>query len=206
MKVQSFIFTNDSLIRTALKRYFAKIYKEYTDVKIIEELGIIHGAVRVDMAVVNGTIHGYELKSDLDTLRRLPEQMKIYNAVLDRITLVVGRNHLYEAIKFIPDWWGIMIAKIINTSGTVTLYNIREAEENPQQDCAAVATLLWREEALNILEGMNKAEGVRSKTKKVIYERLAEVLDVKALRAKVSEILCSRSSWRSEIQYMPSDG
>jgi hypothetical protein len=197
-------FTSDKLIRAALRNDLEDTHKNELRVKIIEELGIAHGAARVDIAVVGGVIHGYELKSDLDTLCRLPEQMRIFNAVLDQITLVVGKNHLYKAINMVPDWWGIMIAKIADSSGVISFYNIREADENPEQDSAAIASLLWREEALNILEEMGSAKGVRSKARRLIYERLAMVLDHKTLRAKVRERLLTRVNWRSDLQCMPS--
>jgi hypothetical protein len=176
-----------------------KRYREDPDAKIIEELGLAHGAARVDIAVVNGVLHGYELKSDLDTLYRLPEQMRIYNSVFDRITLVVGKSHLHEAIKLIPDWWGITIAKSINTAGEINFSNIRATEDNPLRSSMAIASLLWREEALNILEQLNKARGVRSKTRTVIYERLVEVLDQETLRNEVRRYLRARVNWRSGL-------
>lgn len=206
MNTPNFIFTNDKVIRVALRRNLENELKGSTDFRVIEELGITHGAARVDMAVVNGVIHGYELKSDLDSLNRLPDQMRIYNSVLDQVTLVVGKNHLHEAIKIVPEWWGITIAKIVKPNGTVSFYQIREAERNPNQDRIAFASLLWRDEALNILEERGQAQGVRSKTRKVIYERLTEVLDHKTLGAKVRERLCARVNWRSDLQYTPSGG
>lgn len=198
----AFIFTNDKLIRSALKKNLENIYSKDLHAKIIEELGITHGAARVDIAVVNGILHGYELKSDLDTLYRLSEQIRIYNSVLDKITLVVGKNHLHEAVKIIPDWWGIIIAKIVNSSDVVSFYNIREASDNPLRDSVAIAKLLWRVEALNILEKNGQAKGVRSKPRKEIYERLAMVLDQDTLRTAVREHLLSRVNWRFEKRYM----
>lgn len=201
-----FILTNDKLIRDALKESFEKIHKDDSDSKIIEELGIAHGLVRIDIVVINNMLHGYELKSDMDNLERLPGQMEVYNKVFDKITLVVGKNHLYEAIKVVPEWWGITIAKISAPCEKVVFYNIREAEKNPNQDSHAVASLLWRDEALNILERMGEANGIRSKTRKVIYKRLAEVLDKQSLMAEVREHLCARLNWRSDPQYMPNGG
>jgi hypothetical protein len=128
--------------------------------------------------------------------------MKIYNSVLDQITLVVGKNHLYEAIKIIPDWWGVMVAKNAEPEKTVTLCTIRKATQNPNQDNIAVAALLWRDEAISILEEKGKAQGVRSKARKIIYERLVEVMDERSLKAKVREYLCTRVNWRSELQYI----
>lgn len=200
-----FILTNDRIIRNALKKKLEGSLKKDPDAKIIEELGITHGAARVDIAVVNGTIHGYELKSDMDTLDRLPEQMEIYNSVLDQVTLVAGKSHIYEAIKIIPDWWGITMARVVNSNGTISFYKIREAEKNPNQESIAVASLLWKKEALNILEERGKARGMRSKTRNVIYRRLAEALDHQTLREKVVQRLCARVNWRADIPYILSD-
>ncbi len=203
---QHFVLTDDKIIRAGLKRNLEKVHRGEADTKIIEELGITHGEARIDIAVVNGVLHGYELKSDMDTLIRLPNQIKIYNSVLDKVTLVVGRNHLHEAIKIVPEWWGITVAKITNEDQYISFYNIREAEQNPTPDNISIAALLWRNEALKILEDVNKAKGIRSKTRKVIYERLAEVLDQQSLGQKVRECLRTRVNWRSGAQYTPSGG
>ena len=77
---------------------------------ILNELGLRHGRCRVDVAVVNGSVHGNELKSDRDTLDRLSFQVQTYGKVLDRATLVVGERHAEKAIAMLPDWWGIKVA------------------------------------------------------------------------------------------------
>jgi hypothetical protein len=195
-----FVLTNDRMIRTGLKKQLEKIYKKEANTKIIEELGITHGEARIDIAVVNGVIHGYELKSDLDTLTRLPNQIKIYNSVLDRVTLVVGKNHLHEAIKIVPEWWGVTVAKLVVGDKNISFYNIREAEQNPRPDSVSVAALLWRDEALKILEDINEAAGVRSKTRKVIYQRLTDTLDSQTLGQRVRECLRTRANWRSGLR------
>jgi hypothetical protein len=97
----------DIHIRTALKSKLLSHYAKDPSTLIVDELGLRHGAARVDVAVINGVIHGFELKSDCDTLKRLPSQIKVYNSVLDRITLVVGNRHLKDSINLVPKWWGI---------------------------------------------------------------------------------------------------
>lgn len=193
----NFAPTSDRLIRTALKKHLTVIHRGDIGTRIIEEFGVTHGAARVDIAVVNGSIHGFELKSDIDTLYRLPEQMLFYNSVFDRITLVVGKTHLYEAFKIIPEWWGVIIAKAVNRA-TVRFLNIREADENPARDSVSIASLLWRQEALDILEKRNQTKGIRSKPRRTIYERLANVLDQDTLRTEVRGCLFARGDWRSE--------
>ena len=137
----------------------------------------------------------------MDTLRRLPEQITIYNTVLDKVTLVVGKNHLIDAIKLVPDWWGITVAKTVSEDAKMTFYNIREAEQNPDQDNVSIAALLWRNEALKILDEIGFSYGVRSKTRAQIYERLAKSLDGETLKRKVREYLRARANWRSDLQY-----
>lgn len=198
IKDSNFTSTTDKLIRASLIDELYTSHKNDPNLRIIEELGITHGAARVDIAVVNGMIHGYELKSDLDTLYRLPEQIRIYNSVLDQITLVVGKNHLLDAIKMVPEWWGVVMAKIIDSQNTITFSTIRESDKNPKQDSVSIARLLWREEALEILEKIGKADGVRSKPRSFIYERLALSLNQMDLRKEVRKCLYTRTNWRSE--------
>lgn len=193
--ISTAIQTNDAIIRRALKKELADIHAHDRKLRIIEELCIGQGAARIDIAVVNGVLHGYEIKSDRDTLLRLPEQMHIYNAVFEKITLVVGKSHLYDAINIVPDWWGIKIAKI-DSNESVVFNVIRETKNNPAQDCKLLATLLWRHEALNILEKTGEARGVRSKSRTDIYERLAQVFDPPTLGEKVREAIFFRKDWR----------
>lgn len=204
------ISTNDRIIRMALRTILEKVLEKYNlennyPAKIFEEFGIRHGIARIDMAVINGAIHGYEIKSDQDTLERLPEQMNEYNTVFDKLTLVVGRRHLYNAINIIPDWWGVMVAKI-GVNKKIIFYTIREADNNPEQLGASLAQLLWREEALKILSEQNKALGFRSKPRDLIYKRLASVLDTETLKKQVKyTLLVSRKNWRSDMQLVPND-
>lgn len=188
--------TNDKIIRDALKESLKKLHSDDPKLIIVEELGIMHGAARVDIAVINGTLHGYEIKSDQDTLLRLPNQMDIYNAVFGQITLVVGKSHLYDAINIIPDWWGITIAKI-DVDESIIFQSIREPTNNKQQDNISIARLLWRSEALDILEKAGQSQGFRSKPRGAIYEKLSTVFDQQVLEREVREALFSRKDWRS---------
>lgn len=194
--------TNDKIIRTAYCKILEKDLQDYRkqnghSAEIFEELGVRHGTARIDIAVINGIMHGYEIKSDKDTLQRLPEQMVEYNDVFDKITIIVGKNHLYEAIKIIPDWWGITVAKI-DSSNRIVFHTIREAEKNKHQKGISIARLLWREEALSILENRNDAKGIRSKQREIVYDRLAKTLDLDTLKNHVRDaLLVSREGWRS---------
>ena len=196
--------TNDAIIRAALKRYLENRHAQDDKVRIIDELGISHGASRIDIAVVNGIMHGYEIKSDQDTLQRLPEQIEIFNAVFDKMTLIVGKSHLYGAVNMIPDWWGIVVAK--NTNGHIAFNRIREDDFNHGQNSLSIARLLWREEALRILEDAGEAKGLYSKPKDFLYQRLSAVLDLHALGEKVRETIFIRTGWRPDAPLILNGG
>jgi len=204
-KNNNIISTNDIIIRSALKEELTNRHKQDKKVRIIEELGVQHGTARVDIAIVNGIMHGYEIKSDQDTLQRLPEQINVFNSVFDKMTLVVGKNHLYQAINIVPEWWGIIIAKIDN-DGSVIFNIIRGEEFNKNQDSVSVARFLWREEALRILEKNNEANGFYSKPRNLIYEKLATVLDQKTLNKEVRETLFVRTDWRPDAPLILNGG
>ena len=187
----------DCQIRKALKHGLQARYSGDGKTVIIEELGLRHGAARVDVAVVNGLLHGFEIKSDKDTLRRLPDQAKTYGSVLDRVTLVVGHRHFGEATQIVPTWWGIQVASM-GPDGGICISNVRVPLDNPCPSPVAVAKLLWRDEALALLEELGKADGVRSKPRAAIYARLAEVCVLDQIRAKVRQQLRTRTGWRSD--------
>ncbi|MCK5475452.1 MAG: sce7726 family protein [Candidatus Pacebacteria bacterium] len=191
------ISTNDIMIRSVLREILKKRHLNDRRVRIIEEMGVQHGNARIDIAVVNGIMHGYEIKSDQDTLQRLPNQIEIYNSVFNKITLVVGKSHLYDTIKMAPSWWGIILAKI-NTNGSVMFNRIREEEYNKDQDRVSVARLLWKEEALILLEEINEAKGMYSKPRDVIYQKLSTVFDQQTLGNKVREKIFFRVNWRPD--------
>lgn len=186
----------DIHIRKALKQQVLQRYIKDNNAIIVDELGVRHGAARIDIAVINGIIHGYELKSDFDTLIRLPNQSGYYNSVFDRMTLVVGKKHLSDAIKIIPIWWGVKLVEKGVRGGT-QFTSIRRPTNNPYQDILSLAKLLWREEALTLLEEIGKAEGFRSKTRSVLYLRLAEVADRETIHPWVLRCLKSRKSLQS---------
>lgn len=194
------VSTNDKIIRCALREVLKKRHAKDKELRIIDELGVQHGSVRVDIAVINGIMHGYEIKSDRDTLMRLPEQILAYSAIFDQVTLVVGSKHFIDAFKMIPDWWGVETAHV-DESGSIYFNQIRKSKNNPEQDNIAIARLLWRSEALGKLETLGKADGVRSKPREVVYERLATSIKLKPLKQYVRSVLCSsRPDWRSGEQ------
>lgn len=165
--------------------------------RIVEELGVNRGTARVDVAVINGSLDGYEIKSERDTLERLPGQVAAYSAVLDRVTLVCAASHLDKAEPLVPPWWGITSVST-SAAGNLTLVRVRAAKLNRGTDACAVARLLWRDEALGVLEEIGEATGFRSKSRDAICGRLAQAMPKADLLAEVRRRLRVREGWRTD--------
>ena len=188
----------DSDIRQVVLSDLERRYKNAPDVLIIEELGLCQGEARVDLAVVNGLIHGFEIKSEQDTLKRLPRQAAIYSRSLDSVTLVVGGRHLDEALKIVPEWWGVVEAK--TNKRKISLHEVRSNMDNPALDPEAIIQLIWRDEALEVLRKRGLQKGYVSKAKWVIWDRIIEKLSLNELREEVRNTLKSREHWRFVLQ------
>ena len=177
----------DPDVRALLREYLEDVHKG-SDTRVLEELGLCQGDVRVDVAVVNGELSGYEIKSPSDTLRRFPNQCRIYSKVVDRAWLVAPARTLESAC--VPDWWG-QIA-VFELGDQLALRVIKPAALNPSPHALSIAKLLWRDEALECLRNAGRARGVMTKSRTVIWKRLIECVELDDLRAAVRAALKRR--------------
>lgn len=194
----------DRDVRESVWRWLEFAHRGDRHTLMLDELGILNGATRIDIAVINGQIEGYELKSERDTLERLPAQRELYNKVLDKVSLVVAEKHLSAAEEMIPDWWGLAIAR--TCGGIVEVTHERLPQMNPELDAGTLASLLWRDEALDVLERHGVSRGVKSKPREALYARLASVLGLDLIRAEVRAALKARVGWRVDRRSQQYDG
>ncbi|MBG9599970.1 hypothetical protein ABE17_24350 [Bacillus mycoides] len=190
----------DYHVREELFKYLEEQYINCSDTIIINELGICQGQSRVDVAVVNGIMHGYEIKSESDTLERLPRQIEYYNKVFDRVTIVVAVDYLEHVKKMVPKWWGIISVR--NRHGEIKLKKLRQGRANKKIDPFAVSQFLWKDEALEILKEKGLQRGYLSKPKRVILEHLAETIEINELKDLVNLQLKQREGWRDHVLLM----
>lgn len=181
-------------VRTALRRELERQHHGDDRTMIVEEMGVWSGTVRVDVAVINGELCGYEIKSARDNLLRLPSQENLYSQVFDRVTLVVAEQHAAKSRGLVPDWWGSIVA-VPESDGTVALKLGRPAALNPSVNALQLTRLLWRSEALTILHQHGLSKGYRSAPAEKVFRYLAGELPLELLRDEVRETLKSRPHW-----------
>ena len=181
----------DADIRSALHQKVLDDHHDDPNTRVYDELALWYGTARVDIAVVNGRFHGFEIKSDRDTLGRLLGQVEIYRRVFDRVTLVASQKHLDRASFLVPEWWGLRVVRS-GPRGGIHFETVRHDQTNPCLDAVAVAAMLWSAELILALESISEARGMRGKSRDVMSRRLASAIPLVALRGVVRTALKAR--------------
>lgn len=197
--------TSDKDIRQVIHKSLAAEYRYDKNALIVHELKVCQGEARIDIALVNGAMHGYEIKSDRDTLERLYNQIGVYNRVFDTITLVAGASHLEDAAAEAPPWWGIKAATLTD-AGIVEIQDVREPDINTKHDAFALAQFLWRAELLDLLSNYDIDKKVKRLTRPKLWAYVADHIPLDDIRKHVRHCLRGRTNWRPDALRMSGDG
>jgi len=188
----------DSDIRSLLFQSFLEIddYIGCEDTIVINELDVCSGISRADIVVINGKMHGYEIKSSQDNLSRLSQQMQSYNRIFDTMKIVASESHIQHIIDLVPDWWGLLCAT--KCQGEIKLETIRAGLRNESVDYKSVASLLWRDEMLELLAThTGTLKGYKSKSRFDLSGIIADIIDTTIIEDYVRSSLKARSTWRA---------
>lgn len=189
---------HDIDVRKAM-RLILERRKENQSALILDEFDLC-GEVRVDIAVLNGHLSGYELKSESDDLRRLPKQVEYYSAVLDYCNLVVAEKHLEQGLELIPDFWGVYVARQTEEERTL-IRRIKKPKSNKTNvDPYSLVQLLWKNEVIDILTQYGLDRGIRTKNRQVCWDRMVQSFTLPHLRELVRNQLERRTNWRNGIR------
>lgn len=176
---------NDKEIRKQLMPY---LKEEYAGDKIIQEWGTM-GRVVLDIAIIgDATITGLEIKSDRDTLSRLPRQVRYYNFLCDYNYLVVSEKFISSAEDNIPVNWGILFV----TEQDIIIH--RHAMENKNRLLYMVNSL-WRDELISILKE-NNIKGYSNKNCRQLSAMIIKNMSEQDIRKIVCHKLKSRINWK----------
>lgn len=187
--------TTDTEIRTALHSRRFRSLKRQPDTLVIDELGLEHARSRVDIAVINGCVHGYEIKSAQDSLERLQGQLDVYRRALQKLTVVADNKHVRTVASCVPDWCGIIEVEQ-GPRGGIRFNVVAPARANPDVDPVVLAHLLWRQEVCDLLLQRGYAAKELRRPRKQLYEILSETLTINEISTAIREFMVRRSTWR----------
>ena len=187
--------STDAEIRAALHRKALRAFHRCNDTLVIDELGLAHAKARIDVAVINGSVHGFEIKSAADTLTRLPQQLELYEQCLEKLTIVCAEKHIPGVRNLAPRWCGI--TKVTKgPRGGIVFITVREPKRNPNIQPYRLAHLLWRSEAVAILIQANASPTMLRAPRKTLYKSLAARFSVAEITAFIKQSMASRQDWR----------
>ncbi|WP_353228496.1 sce7726 family protein [Pseudomonas qingdaonensis] len=172
--------------------------KMVDDAVIINEMVVANWSRRADMAVANGRLYGFEIKSQFDSLRRLPGQLESFQEHFDKVVVVAAPKFISAIERDYPDSIGILEVSL--SSGRPRLRQVRAGRINEVKDIAKLASLITKAE----LERFLRVNGVsddanlsRSEMVKKLYAK-----HIKKLRLYVLSCIKERyaDSYRSFLR------
>ncbi|WP_321368598.1 sce7726 family protein [uncultured Desulfuromusa sp.] len=186
-------------IRSSLLSYLAVNAPDRS--KVQEEFRIECGRSRIDVAVIDSTLIGYEIKSEKDTFVRFSNQIHAYNRVFDQINLVCSASHARLAEEVVPSWWGLIVAER-GKDGDIQLVTAREARTNTQQEPFSLASLLCKDEAIAVLTA--KAQEIPKKASShTLREYIVKALPIEQIKSVVTKSLLCRQPYNNlEVKTM----
>jgi hypothetical protein len=167
----------------------------HEDAFLFSEFPLRIGSSRVDLVLIDGDLKAFEIKSDVDTLKRLPFQIASYNLVFDQVTLLCGKNHLLDAVNIIPDWWGIIVG-FKSLFGVTELVSIRQPSSNPCPDNYALSQLLWRDEIEFSISNLIGGQYWSSYSRQALCKELASLSSRDELKAIIISSIKRRQHLR----------
>jgi hypothetical protein len=183
----------EASVRVALREHLLAPRKRVPTA--VDEFWVPQSNERADLALIGGDLSGYEIKTERDTLRRLPRQAAAYGRVFDRCTVVIGPRHTSAAVGLLPEWWGVVE---VSVNGHVSFDQIRMARQNSDVDPETLVRLLWRSEVQAALARLN-VEVDPSATRGTMWRLLLERADVRELRMIVRRALRQRNGADARI-------
>lgn len=183
----------DPCIRQLLRETELSHYIIDSECKVVDELSLPVAGARIDMAVINGSLHGYEIKSASDTLQRLPSQIEAYSKVFDYLSVVTESKYFLRLKKTIPTWVGLIVCD--DKNGVKTIKQVRKPKRNKNIKGFYIAKLLWKEELIECLSEHQIPFKKKDRTW-VLCETLESNLDIEILSQTVRNKLKSRIDWK----------
>ena len=128
---------------------------------------------KADIVILNGTSTAYEIKSDRDSLARLPHQLEDFRRHFAKVAVVASENHIKQLERVAPPDVGILML-----TRSFSIRTIREPEPRPE-----------------LIDAVSLIDSLRVGEAKRVIQRLGdEIPEVSntAIRTELREIVASK--------------
>ncbi|MGP0036921.1 MAG: sce7726 family protein [Solirubrobacteraceae bacterium] len=183
----------EAVVREALRAHAMAAISGARDA--VDEFWVPRSNERADIAVIGRSMDGFEIKTERDTLKRLPRQAEAYGRLFDRCTAVVAQKHSDQAAQILPGWWGITTVVV---DGSVRFTVLRPSRPNAAIDPETLVRLLWRDEAMAALVQLGREPEQRA-SRGSLWNDLLQSTTVGQLRDLVRRALLCRDPAQARI-------
>ena len=101
--------------------------------------------------------------------------------------------------------WGIILADQ-GSRGTIHFKTIRSSSKNPYKENIAIARLLWRNEAQDLLLKLGTKGKILKSKREDLYLEISKRMTTKELQDSVRNYLIIRQDWRDQSRPAQYDG
>lgn len=158
-------------------------------IEAVYEFWVPRSNERADVAVIGAQMSGFEIKTERDTLKRLPRQVAAYDRLFDRCTVVLAERHVTAAMAMLPEWWGVIA--IVAEDGSPFLRSVKSATPNDGVDPETLVRLLWREEVRGALSALGNEPDPRA-SRLSMWNDLLKLIDLDHLKGAVRSAILTR--------------
>lgn len=139
---------DDYVYRSAIVQKIALGRHNLNSATVLSELRA--GSSKADLVIVNGTTTAYEIKSERDSLQRLPQQLADYRRVFGTVNVVTSPGQV-EAVRRIAP----LDVGILTLTPRFHLRTVRSAIDSPERTCPLdILSTLRVDEAILVLEAL----------------------------------------------------
>jgi len=111
-KIKNNVIVDESMMKAYLLDYWRSSGYISSSTLVINELTFVGLSRRIDLALVkDGELIGIEIKSELDTLKRLDGQLEEYAAYFDKIYVFTTEKHYERSSEIATRSEGILVLK-----------------------------------------------------------------------------------------------
>ena len=136
-----YVYKNELISRWLLEEYGTKKTVYFSEFRV--------GNSIADLAMFNGESKAFEIKSEIDTPKRLAQQMTDYSLFFDKCYIVIPKRKVPEYEETIDSKVGILTFE--KNGRAIDIKEYRPAERNTKLDAHYVMEVLRTKEYLNII-------------------------------------------------------
>ncbi|EHR2382131.1 sce7726 family protein [Salmonella enterica subsp. enterica serovar Newport] len=155
---------------------------------IVNEMVVANWSRRADLAVANGHLQAFEIKSDFDSLKRLDGQLETFTSRFEKVTVVCAPKFTYEISKKVTSDVGVI--EYLNTNKGIRFKIVQRGRTAVLGNKKVYINFLLKKELQLLL--IENGKKFLFESGREALERIAEQIPLSRIRPFVLEAIKKR--------------